>query len=100
METTLSPSIITKIERGALGRDWKAIAKRVEAMEGHWQLVLTTDRTDRGIQAEVRERLRSVGCRAQVVALKGLEIHQRPWTGWAVFARIPHSRRTPMGTLI
>ena len=100
METKLDPSIITAINRGELRRDWKAVAKRIEAGEGQWQLVAVTQRNDKGIVAEVKERLRSVGYTAQVVALKGMEIHQRPWSGWAVFARTPRSRRTPGGRLI
>lgn len=99
MEVKLSPKIIDAISRGELRKDWRSTAKRVEAQEGKWQLVGVTDRTDRGVAAEVTERLGSVGCRAQVVALLGLGEHPRPWTGWAIFARIPRSIRAPSGRL-
>lgn len=99
MEVKLSPRIITAIERGELRRDWRAVAKRIEAQEGKWQLVSVTEKPDRGITAEVTERLRSVGCRAQVVALLGLNSGPRPWNGWAVFARIPRSVHAPNGKI-
>lgn len=100
IETHLHPNVVAAIEKGELGTNWRALATRIEAQEGRWQLVSVTQRNDKGIAAEVRERLRGVGCIAQVVALQGMMIHQRPWSGWAVFARIPRSVRTPTGKLI
>jgi hypothetical protein len=95
MEVKLHPKLITAIERGELRRDWRDVARRIEAQEGQWQLVAVTQRNDRGVAKEVEDRLKRVGCIAQVIALKGMNIHQRPWSGWAVFARIPRSRRAP-----
>lgn len=99
MEERLHPRLIEAAERGELRRDWRAMARRIEAQEGRWQLVGIPKRKDRGIVAHVTECLAAVGCRAQVVALNGLGADPRPWTGWAVFARIPRSHRAPDGTL-
>jgi hypothetical protein len=105
MEVLLEPKLIDAVNRARVKRDWRAIARRIEAMEGQWQLIEVTGNRerpelDRGIAAEYKEKLRGVGCIAQVVALQGMNINQRPWSGWALFARIPRSRRTPSGKLI
>lgn len=101
MEVILHPNVIREIERGELHRNWRAMRRRIEAAEGQWQLVLVSKPEDngRGVAAAVKEKLAGVGLTAQVVALKGMEIHQRPWSGWAVFARVPRSRRAPSGKL-
>lgn len=102
METVLHPNVVREIERGTLHRNWHAMKARIEAAEGAWQLVLVTkpDANGEGVAAAVTEKLRDVGGRFQVVALKGMMIHQRPWSGWAVFARVPHSIVTPAGKTI
>lgn len=76
-------------------RNWPAIARRVKDAEGGWILVAVTKRHDRGLAKETKERLRGVGCKAQVVALFGLEgkmtsgtMNPRPWEGFAIFARL------------
>lgn len=109
MEVKLDPKIIDAISRHELRKDWRAIAKRLEAAEGAWVLVGVVQRSDRGVADETRERLRAVGCRAQVVGLFGLDgaisseglyagpSNPRPWRGFAVFARIPHSVIAPSG---
>lgn len=91
METKLHPNVIREIERGELHRNWATIKTRLEAAEGSWVLVLTTEPEANapGITKQVKEELRRVNCRAQVVALKGMMVHQRPWSGWAVFACLP-----------
>jgi hypothetical protein len=104
MEVKLDPKLIEAVNRAKVKRDWKAIARRIEAMEGRWQLIeITANRQnperDRGIAGEYKEKLRSVGCTAQVVALQGMNINQRPWSGWAIYARIPRSLRSPSGKL-
>lgn len=88
METKLAPELIERITKGELRQDWKAVGERVKAREGLWQLVAVTERSDRGIAKEIRERLQSAGCKAQVIALLGINGGARPWQGWAVFARI------------
>lgn len=100
METVLHPNVIREIERGELHRNWRAMRGRIEAAEGAWQLVLTTDGNGPGIVAAVKEKLAGVGLTCHVVALQGMMIHQRPWSGWAVFARIPHSVTTPSGKIV
>lgn len=104
MEVKLDPKLIDAVARARAKRDWRSIARRIEAREGQWQLIEVTPnrsdpRRDRGIAAEYKEKLRGVGCIAQVVALQGMNINQRPWSGWAVYARIPRSRRSPTGKL-
>ena len=91
MEVKLHPSVIREIERGELHRNWPAMAKRVNEAAPAWQLVLTMPEGSNapGIVDVARERLRANGCRARVVALRGLGINQRPWVGWAVFAKVP-----------
>lgn len=98
MDVKLDPRFIEAVNRGEIGRrDWKAIAKRVEAAQGQWQMVFTTKRFDHRIREEVEERLRSVGCRCQVVV--GVPANQtigfdgplRATPDRVVFARIPHS---------
>lgn len=89
MEVKLDTTIIERVERNDLRSDWRAIAKRLQEDEGRWRIVHITERTDRGICEEIRARLARVGCRAQVVALMGFGHLPRPWTGYAVFARIP-----------
>lgn len=76
--------------------------RRIEAAEGEWQLCFVSkpESNGPGVAAAVKERLAAVGLTAQVVALKGMMIHQRPWSGWAVFARVPRSKRTPLGKLV
>jgi hypothetical protein len=87
VELRLSPKIVEAIESKSLRSDWGALARRVEAAEGHWQMVAMTPEVRRGIAAECKERLRRQGCRAEVVGLVGLGAHPRPWTGIVVFAR-------------
>lgn len=105
MEVKLDPGLIDAVNRAKVKRDWRAIGQRIEAMEGQWQLIEVTGNRenperDRGIAGEYKAKLAAAGCVAQVVALQGMNINQRPWSGWAIFARIPRSRRTPSGRLI
>lgn len=97
MEVILHPNVIREIERGQLHRNWRAMKARIEAAEGAWQLVQVTEGSGAGIVAAVREKLEAVGFKGHVVALKGMMIHQRPWSGWAVYARVPHSITAPSG---
>ena len=102
METILHPNVVDAISRGELHRNWRAMRKRIEAAEGEWQLCFVSkpENNGPGVAEAVTERLAAVGLVAQVVALKGMMIHQRPWSGWAVYARVPRSKRTPDGRLI
>ena len=101
MEVKLAPSLIDAIARAEANRDWRAIARRIEAQEGRWQLIEIHQGFELAAARDHRryceEKLRGVGCRVQVVGLQGMNIHQRPWSGWAFFARIPHSIVAPSG---
>jgi hypothetical protein len=98
------PQLADAISRGTDRRDWRSIAKRIEGMQGQWQLIETVPFVEKTAvkhrREEIKEKLRGVGCTTQVVALQGMNIHQRPWSGWAIFARIPRSVRAPNGHLI
>lgn len=100
MEVKLDQRYVEAIQCGELRRDWKSIAKRVEHAEGRWQMVFTTKRFDRGLREEITDRLKAVGCIAQVVV--GVPRNQHPLAtpDRVVFARIPRSVRTPDGRLI
>lgn len=88
MEVKLDPRAVEAINDPTPRKDWRTLARRIEAAEGRWQLVmLVPDVTRLGIAEYVRVRLRDNGCRAQVVGLLGPAGH-RPWTGIAVFARV------------
>lgn len=89
METRLDPHLIDAIARGRAKPDWKAIARRVESLEGGWTLVWADTDNAKPRTAWVREQLRRAGCRAEVRSLQGYAINQRPWTGWKTFARLP-----------
>ena len=101
MELLLDPKLVDAVNRATVKRDWRAIARRIEAQEGRWQLIEIHPGSDKDAARDHRlyceEKLRGVGCRVQVVGLQGMNIHQRPWSGWAFFARIPHSIVAPSG---
>ena len=88
-ELRIDPRASAILARGEMRRDWRPVASRVEADQGRWRLVWVAPDVRKGIAREVRERLAAVGCRAEVVGLVGLGTHPRPWTGIAVFARVP-----------
>lgn len=100
MEVKLDPKLVAALNKaGPIRRDWRAIVKRMEALEGRWLLVASVESNAAGIVAVIKERLMAVGCRAEVVALQGMMVNQRPWSGWKVFARLPDSAvrdRVPM----
>lgn len=93
VDVKLDPKAIVALNRGDQGRSWRQLAKKIESREGDWQLVEVVPLCSKASMGEKREHirasLRAVGCRAQVVALQGMNINQRPWSGWAVYARIP-----------
>jgi hypothetical protein len=100
MEVRLDPRLIDAIARAKAKPDWKAIAARVEAMEGAWTLVWSDLEDVRPKTAWVRAQLARVGCRAEVRSLQGYAVNQRPWTGWKTFARLPDRvRDLPVMTL-
>jgi len=87
MEVKLDPKLIDAIARAKARPDWRAIARRVESLDGGWCMVWQTDGVKPATEW-VREHLRMVGCRAEVRSLQGLAIAQRPWTGWVTYARV------------
>ena len=93
MEVKLDPRVISAVERGDLGRSWRQLARKIESREGGWQLVEVVPFCEKNKIREKREHIRTrllaVGCRSQVVALQGMNINQRPWSGWALYARVP-----------
>ncbi len=92
MEVRLDPKLIDAIARAKAKPDWRAIARRVTALEGDWCLVWTTE-GEKPATEWVREHLARVGCRADVRSLQGFAVNQRPWTGWKTFARVPDKER-------
>lgn len=99
MEVKLDPRAAAMIESTELRKDWKPIRARLEAAEGHWVVVATTKRFDKGLREDIDAKLRGVGCIAQIVV--GAPANQGPLANpdRVVFARIPRSRRSPSGKL-
>ena len=66
MEVNLDPKLIDAVNHARVKRVWRAIARRIEAQEGRWQLIeVTANREnperDRGIAGEYKEKLGASG---------------------------------------
>lgn len=92
-EPIIDPRAIDAINHGYVEKDWRTIARRLTELEGGWQLLgYAQNQPDaRGIVRDAREQLRGKGVRCEVHALYGLGEAgtPRPWSGWAIFARVP-----------